>query len=331
MAKNDMFRINNHPLIKEFDVNTVGTDYFVGDIHGTFKQLKQALKAIGFDGNKDRLFSCGDLVDRGGSHRDMLDIIDKDWFHSCLGNHDDILLRAFEMIDKMLEDAVIDDNTMLTTKGRTVDENGMYVYKDETMYLEDFIKLNIAFGEREFLQEFDLVEMYQLVDYIKSLPMMMRVKTEHGDIGMVHAEIPKGKTFQETIDWMKEKEKDDVENKIAREYLFWGERGKYIPENTGMLFSSIFDIARTQEEVDVVVNETAQDLHLLYMGHNIMPIKAEPYHGDDIQRRLNFDTGHLVFSDHGSFIADQIETDAYGLGIYNNKGEMLFFIDSEPL
>ena len=48
-----------------FAQNIAGRDFAVGDIHGCFTELQRGLDAIGFNPNTDRLFSVGDLVDRG--------------------------------------------------------------------------------------------------------------------------------------------------------------------------------------------------------------------------------------------------------------------------
>jgi len=48
-----------------FACNAVGRDFAVGDIHGCFSHLRRSLEAIGFDASVDRLFSVGDLIDRG--------------------------------------------------------------------------------------------------------------------------------------------------------------------------------------------------------------------------------------------------------------------------
>lgn len=79
--------------IKHFAKNTLGRDFCVGDIHGHFTKLQKALDAIGFDPRCDRLFSVGDLVDRGPECRDALEWLDKPWFHSVRGNHDDYVCR----------------------------------------------------------------------------------------------------------------------------------------------------------------------------------------------------------------------------------------------
>jgi len=79
--------------IKRFTKNTAGRDFCVGDIHGYFTKLQKALDGIGFDPLCDRLFSVGDLVDRGPECRDALKWLDKQWFHSVRGNHDDYVCR----------------------------------------------------------------------------------------------------------------------------------------------------------------------------------------------------------------------------------------------
>lgn len=80
-------------LIKRFERNTAGQDFAVGDIHGHFTRLQAALDAIGFDPAVDRLFSVGDLVDRGPECRDVLAWLDKPWFNAVRGNHDDYVVR----------------------------------------------------------------------------------------------------------------------------------------------------------------------------------------------------------------------------------------------
>ena len=78
---------------KRFAANTAGRDFAVGDIHGHFTRLQLALDAAGFDPAVDRLFSVGDLVDRGPECRDVLDWLAKPWFHPVRGNHDDYVVR----------------------------------------------------------------------------------------------------------------------------------------------------------------------------------------------------------------------------------------------
>lgn len=79
--------------VKRFAANTAGRDFAVGDIHGHFTRLQAALDAADFNPSVDRLFSVGDLVDRGPECRDVLTWLDKPWFHPVRGNHDDYVVR----------------------------------------------------------------------------------------------------------------------------------------------------------------------------------------------------------------------------------------------
>lgn len=80
-------------FVQRFERNTVGRDFAVGDIHGHFKALETVLEGVGFDRAKDRLFSVGDLVDRGPDSELSLDWIDEPWFHAVRGNHEDMAIR----------------------------------------------------------------------------------------------------------------------------------------------------------------------------------------------------------------------------------------------
>ena len=72
----------------------VGRDFAVGDIHGCFGHLSRALEAIGFDATVDRLFSVGDLVDRGPESDQVLEWLAKLWFFAICGNHDFMVWRS---------------------------------------------------------------------------------------------------------------------------------------------------------------------------------------------------------------------------------------------
>lgn len=85
-------------MIKKFSKNDKGRDLIVGDIHGCFTRLEKALGAIGFDEGKDRLFSVGDLVDRGPECELVVDWLNKPWFHAVRGNHEDYVCR-YETVD----------------------------------------------------------------------------------------------------------------------------------------------------------------------------------------------------------------------------------------
>lgn len=79
---------------QHFASNTQGHDYVVGDVHGDYERLTDLLSAIKFDATVDRLFSVGDLIDRGPASAKCLELLNEPWFFSVLGNHEDMLINA---------------------------------------------------------------------------------------------------------------------------------------------------------------------------------------------------------------------------------------------
>lgn len=76
-----------------FPANLNGRDFVVGDLHGHRALLERALKHQGFDPRCDRVFSVGDLIDRGPESLASLELLAKPWFHAVLGNHELMLLH----------------------------------------------------------------------------------------------------------------------------------------------------------------------------------------------------------------------------------------------
>jgi serine/threonine protein phosphatase 1 len=73
-----------------------GRDFACGDIHGYFHVLEKLLEEVGFDKTKDRLFSVGDLVDRGPYSIRFSNYIFEPWFFAVRGNHEQIQLQHHE-------------------------------------------------------------------------------------------------------------------------------------------------------------------------------------------------------------------------------------------
>ncbi|CAB3757330.1 metallophosphoesterase [Paraburkholderia solisilvae] len=82
--------VQHHPA------NRVGRDFVIGDLHGCVDALRYLLREIVFDPARDRLFSVGDLVDRGMQSEEALALLDKPWFYAVLGNHEDTLCGVAE-------------------------------------------------------------------------------------------------------------------------------------------------------------------------------------------------------------------------------------------
>lgn len=138
-------------FVKHFECNTTGRDFAVGDIHGCFKLLEATLDNIGFDRTKDRLFSVGDLVDRGPDSELALDWIDEPWFHAVRGNHEDMAIRY--------------------PSGNM----------DAANYAANGGAWNV--GSPRHLQ---LAHSWAF----DALPVAIEIETQHGIVGIVHADCP---------------------------------------------------------------------------------------------------------------------------------------------
>lgn len=82
------------PKIVHYEANTDGKDYVVGDIHGCVEDLLAALIALGFDAAVDRLFSVGDLVDRGPNSKKSAELVYEPWFKCVKGNHEELMYET---------------------------------------------------------------------------------------------------------------------------------------------------------------------------------------------------------------------------------------------
>lgn len=82
--------------VKYFEHNKIGTDYIVGDLHGCLDDLNVMLNHVEFDKSKDRLFSVGDLVDRGPNSLGCAELIYEPWFHCVQGNHEQMMVAGLK-------------------------------------------------------------------------------------------------------------------------------------------------------------------------------------------------------------------------------------------
>jgi serine/threonine protein phosphatase 1 len=132
--------------------NTNGRDFVVGDIHGHFTRLYRALLDIGFDTAVDRLFSVGDLVDRGPESRQSLEWLARPWFFAVQGNHEALAIQHVQHQSL--------DYQMYRASGGTW-----------------FLKLPSGL-QRQFASRF------------ADMPIAIEVDTPQGLIGIVHADCP---------------------------------------------------------------------------------------------------------------------------------------------
>lgn len=139
-------------MIQRFERNTKGRDIAVGDIHGHFRRLEQTLACINFDVTRDRLFSVGDLVDRGPECNDCTGWLAQPWFHAVRGNHEDIAIRF--------------------AKGNPV---------DRAIYLRN---------GGDWFMALNSVRQQQIGAAFDAMPYAIEVETEQGVVGLVHANVP---------------------------------------------------------------------------------------------------------------------------------------------
>ena len=72
-----------------------GRDFVIGDLHGHFDTLEHALEALAFEPDRDRLFSVGDLIDRGPRSADALEWLAGGRFAGAVrGNHEQMMVNA---------------------------------------------------------------------------------------------------------------------------------------------------------------------------------------------------------------------------------------------
>ena len=66
------------------------SNYAIGDLQGCYRELQCLLKKISFDKDEDKLWFCGDLVNRGSESLNCLDFLHsiRENCHIVLGNHD---------------------------------------------------------------------------------------------------------------------------------------------------------------------------------------------------------------------------------------------------
>lgn len=136
---------------KKFGINEKGRDFVVGDIHGCFSRLQQSLNEIGFNEEFDRLFSVGDLVDRGEESHLVCEWIAKPWFHAVRGNHDDFAIRHVK----------------------------------QPLDFENYTRNGGA-----WFMALPRDEQVEISAALESLPFAIQVETAHGLVGIVHAECP---------------------------------------------------------------------------------------------------------------------------------------------
>ena len=151
-------------FVQTFPPNTRGRDLITTDIHGHIRRLYHALQRADFDPSRDRVFSAGDMVNRGPDHDLLLSLLREKWFFSVRGNHDDM---ALAYISNIL--------------------NGQKNKNDL-----------LSVGLHDWTDDIQDDELSKIAEEISKLPYMIEIEQkDHKACGIVHAEVPLGQSWQE--------------------------------------------------------------------------------------------------------------------------------------
>lgn len=177
-------------MVIDHPANALGRDFFVGDLHGMFPALERLLERAGFDPAADRVFSVGDLIDRGPHSSTYRSWLNQPWFHAIRGNHEALGLRAARAV---LEG---DARAGLAVADWAANGGGWLTERLDSA--------------REALA--------RLHDDVTALPYLRTVTTVLGRVGVVHAEVPMdiawpalcaqlagSATLQEAVLWSRER------------------------------------------------------------------------------------------------------------------------------
>jgi len=148
-------------LFKFFPINRTGRDFVVGDIHGTFTSLEELLKKISFNPKKDRVFSVGDMIDRGKDSNRVAEFLDKPWFASVMGNHESMLLDA------------------------KISERSFHCWT--------------TYNGGEWWNELSNQAQDEIHQKLSVLPYLFEIETAIGNVGIAHADLPTDKSWVEII------------------------------------------------------------------------------------------------------------------------------------
>jgi serine/threonine protein phosphatase 1 len=159
--------IGTADAVARFPRNTRGRDFVVGDIHGMFDHLESLLSAVTFDAEADRLFSVGDLVDRGPASARALEWMAYPWFHAVRGNHEQFVL----------------DSNNANQLDVWINHNG------GTWWLD------VGDAEREKFRR-----------VFADMPVAMEIATDTGVVGIVHADVPPFITWERFLELLENRD-----------------------------------------------------------------------------------------------------------------------------
>jgi len=154
--------------------NEVGRDFVVGDIHFKTVELHKGLRALGFDSAIDRVIAVGDLIDRGPGMLDGLKLLGEPWFFCVQGNHEQMLINAYRE----------NPRARYSSHGA----GWWATIADESKGM--------------------------VIEKLEQLPTAIEIQSARGLVGVVHADVPAGISWQEFV--------GSLDNTQIEEIALWG-------------------------------------------------------------------------------------------------------------
>ena len=192
--------------IRQLPSNKVGKDYVVGDLHGCFDLLNRLMEHVNFDESCDRLFSVGDLIDRGPDSIFCLGFLDEPWFYAVQGNHELMMLEPFL---NYLNSGKVDDFDRIKN-------SGLFDFGGE--WIEEHYQSRTKTMSAEFTH---------YLKKVLDLPVMLVVGENENRFHVIHAElvIPSHLNSKQFVwldsdidQWLEEKSI----HKNIQDIIYWG-------------------------------------------------------------------------------------------------------------
>ena len=208
-----------------FARNGQGRDFVVADLHGELDALHEAMAEIDFDTERDRLFSVGDLVDRGPASFELLELAAEDWFCPVMGNHDQLTASLGREAGRAFSTGLASADggpspVRIGEERRLMAEN-----LDAGWLLEELEHLH---------RDANPLRTLKILASPETWPLAIEVQTDRGPIGILHANPP-DQDWSVVEQWLADPDEATVET------IVWGRslirrvwEGKPIPPVAGL-------------------------------------------------------------------------------------------------
>ena len=136
--------------VQSIDGSVFKSVFVVGDLHGSYQLLMNYLYSIDFNFGEDLLICTGDLVDKGKENLECISLIDKPWFKTVRGNHEEMCIKGlFDLKLRQLHE-----------------RNG-----------------------GEWFYQLPSHHQYKIIKSFEDLPLVIELQLQEKKIGVVHADI----------------------------------------------------------------------------------------------------------------------------------------------